>query len=133
MAKFTDYPLATAVTNADRLLAVQDGVNKQVNPDNISGLMAVGVNQTWQDVTASRSSGVIYYNTTGKPIQVNVSGYNNSTSTWGSIAVNGVTSAIIHGHYNNATRGDAVVIVPPGAGYMVSGLVIIQFFGELKL
>ena len=29
-----------------------------------------GVGQTWQDVTASRSAGVTYTNTTGKPIQV---------------------------------------------------------------
>ena len=30
----------------------------------------IGVNQTWQDVTASRSAGVTYTNTTGKPIEV---------------------------------------------------------------
>lgn len=34
----------------------------------------IGVGQTWQDVTASRSAGVTYTNTTGKPICVNMYG-----------------------------------------------------------
>lgn len=33
---------------------------------------AIGVNQTWQDVTSSRSGGTWYQNTTGKPVQVSV-------------------------------------------------------------
>ena len=32
----------------------------------------LGVGQTWQDVTASRSAGVTYTNTTGKPIEVSM-------------------------------------------------------------
>ena len=35
-------------------------------------LSEIGVGQTWQDVTASRSSGTNYQNTTGKPIEVSV-------------------------------------------------------------
>ena len=35
----------------------------------------IGVGQTWQDVRASRSSGVSYQNTTGKPIAVSISGF----------------------------------------------------------
>lgn len=34
----------------------------------------IGVGQTWQDVTASRSVGVTYTNTTGKPIMIQVTG-----------------------------------------------------------
>ena len=30
----------------------------------------IGVNQTWQDITASRITGVYYQNTTGKPLQL---------------------------------------------------------------
>ena len=36
--------------------------------------MMVGVGQTWQDVTASRSNNVIYTNNTGKPIEVAIIG-----------------------------------------------------------
>jgi len=32
----------------------------------------LGVNQTWQDVTADRAEGVTYTNTTGRPIYVSV-------------------------------------------------------------
>lgn len=32
----------------------------------------IGQNQTWQDVTASRATGVNYTNTTGKPIMLSV-------------------------------------------------------------
>lgn len=35
-----------------------------------------GVGQTWQDVAASRSVGTVYQNTTGKPIEVALSGTN---------------------------------------------------------
>lgn len=35
-------------------------------------LKQIGVNQTWQDVTLSRSVGVVYQNTTGNQIQVNI-------------------------------------------------------------
>lgn len=35
----------------------------------------IGVSQTWQNVSASRASGVIYTNTTGRPIQVFIPAY----------------------------------------------------------
>ena len=43
--------------------------------DNFDSLVhqGIGVNQTWQDVTASRVVGTTYTNTTGKPIFVSIS------------------------------------------------------------
>ena len=40
--------------------------------DNFDSLVhqGIGVNQTWQDVVASRTFGTTYTNTTGKPISV---------------------------------------------------------------
>ena len=42
--------------------------------DNFDSLVhqGIGVNQTWQDVTASRTNNVTYTNTTGKPILVSI-------------------------------------------------------------
>ena len=40
---------------------------------------AIGLNQTWQDVLPSRSAGVNYQNTTGRPIQVSLSRYSNGS------------------------------------------------------
>lgn len=50
----------------------------------------IGVGQTWQDVTASRASGVTYTNSTGKPIQVVVEANSSTTSTF---TINGVAVA----------------------------------------
>ena len=36
---------------------------------------ALGVGQTWQNLTASRAINTIYQNTTGRPIQVNISAF----------------------------------------------------------
>lgn len=70
----------------------QAATKKYVNDNAVSLATAnsydLGVNQTWQDVAASRSSGVTYTNTTGKPIFVVVSG-NGSSS--GSVVINGIT------------------------------------------
>ena len=51
-----------------------------ISAPNLSGtntgdqvLSEIGVGQTWQDMTASRSSGFTYTNTTGKPITAAVS------------------------------------------------------------
>lgn len=38
--------------------------------ETISARPTIGVNQTWQDLTASRAKGVTYTNSTGRPIQI---------------------------------------------------------------
>ena len=45
--------------------------------DNFDSLVhqGIGVNQSWQDVTASRVLGTTYTNSTGKPIQLSISGF----------------------------------------------------------
>ena len=41
--------------------------------DNFDTGLGLGVGQTWQDLSGSRSTGVTYTNTTGKPIMVSLS------------------------------------------------------------
>ncbi|MFL1525849.1 phage tail protein [Pseudomonas sp. O230] len=68
----------------------------------------VGDGQTWQNVTASRVSGTVYTNTTGRPIQVQVSIQTGSiTATCG-----GVTLATTGFH--------TAFVVPAGATYSVT-------------
>lgn len=61
-----------------------------------------GVGQTWQDVYASRVSGVTYTNTTGKPIQVSIFSGSNSTFTYtiGTITREYSTSAVASSYQN---------------------------------
>jgi hypothetical protein len=77
-----------------------------------------GVGQTWASYVGSRSFGVTYYNTTGKPIAVSVrlSGYNGSCL----IYVDGVLVSNGYG-YNNVGEANAYATVPVGSSYSVSG------------
>jgi len=47
------------------------GTLPAIDGSSLTGIPSLGVGQTWQDLTASRSAGVTYTNTTGNPIQVN--------------------------------------------------------------
>jgi hypothetical protein len=82
-----------------------------------SDLKEIGVGQTWQDVSGSRTAGVTYTNSTGKPIMVSV----RTTATLAdfTITVDGVVTAQVT---NIATtRMQMSTIVPNGSTYVVSG------------
>ena len=53
--------------------------------------VSFGVGQTWQDVKSLRASGVVYTNTTGKPITVSFSGNKTSGSSTAVVVVGDVT------------------------------------------
>ena len=71
---------STTVKGAVRFATATEVVNKSnvsaaVTPSNaalIAQSTDLGVGQTWQDFTGSRSSGVTYTNNTGKPIMISV-------------------------------------------------------------
>lgn len=80
-------------------------------------LMAIGFDQTWQDVSGSRSAGTSYQNTTGKPIMVgirlsNVGGrdmqVSPDNSTWIDVGTAGNSEAV-----------NAYAVVPDGYYYRV--------------
>lgn len=72
----------------------------------------LGVGQTWQDVTSSRSAGVTYTNSTGKPIQVAI----NANVNIGSFVANGVTLPI--DDYNFYSQH--FYIIPNGHTYQLN-------------
>ena len=77
----------------------------------------LGIGQTWQDLTLSRAYGTSYTNSTGKPIMVNVRGYDGNGSEPSEFYalrgfVNGVE--ICFGMYFVS------VLVPNGATYKVT-------------
>jgi hypothetical protein len=81
----------------------------------LAAMQSLGMGQTWQNVTGSRAFGTTYYNTTGRPIQINMqstSGTANLSLTVNGTAL-GVQSAFISGHW----------IIPVGASYSVSATV----------
>jgi hypothetical protein len=77
----------------------------------------IGVGQSWQNLTSSRSLGVTYTNSTGKPIMVMVHCQGNTPNGMGFIiTVNGVIAA--EGRSDASGYGPGLsVIVPAGATY----------------
>ncbi|CUI50646.1 phage tail protein [Achromobacter xylosoxidans] len=78
-----------------------------------------GFNQTWQNVTASRSLGVIYTNTTGRPILVQV--YTTSTAAAGYLffAIDETPAGLVY-YQNSAANLPGCILVPAGSTYRAS-------------
>lgn len=83
---FTGTPTAPTQTAGDNSTKVATTAFVKAKSEADS----IGVNQTWQNVTASRSSGVTYTNTTGKPISLSVFTTGGGTGTSISIYVNDI-------------------------------------------
>ncbi|HEY0842477.1 hypothetical protein [Methylotenera sp.] len=112
---FLDTTQATSGTYVTALSLVQ-GAGGQA----LAALSSLGYGQVWTNVTGSRSVSTTYYNTTGKPIQVNV--YAGTSGSGGSMQfiVGGVT---IGSSVNGSTvtnTGFVSGVVPPGVAYSVT-------------
>lgn len=102
-------------------VANRSNSNVAINPSNAATIAQstdLGVGQTWQDFTGSRSSGVTYTNNTGKPIMISViaTGRDATVTIYvGSVLV--ATQTDIFDSEGNASTGST--IVPAGATYRV--------------
>jgi hypothetical protein len=76
-------------------------------------MSSLGYGQTWQSVT--RTSGVTYYNTTGRPIVLNINPTAIANTT---VSVDGVTTSTILG--SSSTTVSSSQIIPVGASYVVT-------------
>jgi hypothetical protein len=83
----------------------------------------IGWGQTWQNVTASRSAGVFYTNTTGKPIfiKVNVRNTVNSSSYIDNRPI-----------CNHNVKTDFTAIIPDGSTYILGSGVTFYNWSELR-
>tara|TARA_X000001382_G_scaffold28488_1_gene18158 strand:+ start:808 stop:1494 length:687 start_codon:yes stop_codon:yes gene_type:complete len=84
---------------------------------------ALGVGQTWQNLTTSRSFNVIYQNTTGRPIAVNVTGgpAGNSTMIF-QVSSNSNMSGFVQlgGQFDNDGQTSFNAIIPDNQYYRVA-------------
>lgn len=115
VAGATGIPLAVG----DSCFVVFDGANfKTVGRAN-----SVGTGQVWTSVT--RTSGVTYYNTTGRPIEVAVMSIVNNTGAAGAtLTVGGVQVGDSLGYAAAIGMAQGMAysaIVPPGAAYVITG------------
>lgn len=80
-----------------------------------TALAALGVGQTWTDVTASRTLGTTYTNSTGKPIMVSVCyPLGNCVVVVGGVTISDTSAA------NNDTKTQNSFVVPASATYVVT-------------
>lgn len=96
--------------------------------EEVSGLQALGVGQTWQNVKASRASGVTYTNTTGRPIYVVITATNATSSLL--ITIDGAARyAATDGTANISLNISAVI--PNGSTYSINSASI-SYWSELR-
>jgi len=100
------------------LLYVND--KKVALDEDIPTEFGIGYEQTWQDLTASRSAGVTYTNTTGKPIFISVSSSSETAGMQITISVDGII--IQNELQNDATskRMNVSGLVPNNSTYAVT-------------
>jgi hypothetical protein len=126
---FIDSTQTTAGTWASAPSTIQ-GVGGQA----LTALSSIGYGQTWQG--PSRSAGTTYYNTTGKPILIAVSGKVNPLNTqYTYIYVSGILVTYAFGGGGQVGVSldiPATAIVPPGASYSVTNAGGVSNWVELR-
>ena len=106
--------------------SLKAGVGGQV----LASLASIGYGQVWQNVIGSRALGTVYYNLTGKPIMVHVSGYSTVACTL-QLTIDAVNLG------SNASDLAAAIeaIVPNGGSYrftIANGTPSIYRWAELR-
>jgi len=117
---FVESTQTTAGTWAAAPSKIQ-GIGGQIRSGDVAGV-GLGYGQTWQNVTASRASGTIYYNTTGKPIHL--------VACWSAggsgLTVNG---SLIQ---PNTVYNICNAVIPVGASYSVVYGGTLTYWNELR-
>ena len=123
-----DFVIGTDVSNTT------NSVGGETVSFKVEDLRGVGSNQTWQDLTSSRSNNTNYTNTTGKPIMVNILtvGVGNNTAS-ATATVDGTSFTLIYDNSTSTARGTGSFVVPTGAVYKVNANFGISEWYELTL
>ena len=80
----------------------------------------IGVGQTWQDLTASRTFNVVYTNNTGRPIMISMC-HNSDRSGWFYVSPNGSTWITVGTTRISGDGSPVTIIVPAGWRYKTDG------------
>jgi hypothetical protein len=108
---FTGNPTAPTPTTGDNDTSIATTAFVNAN--------CVGLGQTWQDVTGSRSAGTVYTNSTGRPIQVSVI-IVGTGSAQGSITLNGTATAVSSMIEAVSATHQYTFIIPNSQTYLVT-------------
>ena len=135
----TDTSREPARTNATQaeMEAGTEAAIRNMSPLRVAQAIAalsasgIGYGQTWQNVAASRSFGVTYTNSTGKPIEVSV------TVNGGTVALQTTVGGVVIGkQYSTYTSGtprhNMTFIVPNNTTYKVDYTGTLEYWTELR-
>lgn len=96
---------------------------------------ALGRGQTWQNMTASRSAGVTYTNTSGRPIAISVTTTATTDTNGISLTLNGsfFQGSAVGGSVTGTKRFCSFSIIPPGTTYAITVLTgTVEVWMELR-
>lgn len=116
-ASTTTQGLVELATNAEAQTASSSTLT--VTPSGL-GATVIGINQTWQDLTASRVAGTTYTNTTGRPIMICV-----GTSGIGTSGIEVIVNGLpVIGNttdtYTGTDRSSVSVVIPNTNTYSIT-------------
>ena len=116
---FTGTPTAPTASAGTNTTQLANTAFVKTAIDNVNILKSIGIDQTWQDLTGSRTFGVTYTNSTGRPIVVSIGFKTVSGNENVYFRVNGVVVS----YSENGGAGDSLGplgnIVPAGATYIL--------------
>jgi hypothetical protein len=112
---YIDIAEATAGTWATAPTTVQ-GAGGQA----MAAMQSLGMGQTWQNVTANRAPSMTYYNTTGRPISVNIGAYMSGATYAPILTINGSITIAGGGAVATSSWVSLFAIIPPGASYSLN-------------
>jgi len=96
----------------------------------------LGINQTWNNFTASRAIGVNYVNTTSFPIAVIISGSMNVSAASVTLLINGANISFFAGGTASVCQQTITAIIPVGATYIAqpnsAGVFTLNTWSELR-
>jgi hypothetical protein len=126
----SDWEAGTSTTES---LVSPEKVKAAID-SNVPPQSGVGINQTWQDVTSSRSKNTVYNNNTGGPIVVSIS-FETDDFDYGRLFVDGTeVSRAGNNKTDNADITELSAVVPAGSNYEIkqSGRIIVSLWVELR-
>ena len=112
-------------SNSDQAVPSQQSVKAYVDSN------ALGVGQTWQNVTNLRAHSTIYHNTEGRPIEVGIS-FNSGGPSPVQVSQSGSDTWITVGHTSGQSNTSSQFTVPPGWYYRIGGAANFAVWSELR-
>ena len=101
--------------------------------DNFDSGHDLGVGQTWQDMTASRTADTNYTNNTGKPIEISIIFTLTQSATLTKIVIDGISVEEYSNSNSSLVRVSASKIVPPNSVYsFVEGAGTLEKWAKLR-